>query len=32
MSKQYDGHMWCKTMTVNIKNDLGLTYRKSSCM
>ena len=31
MSKQYDGHTWCKTMTTNIKNEYGLTYRKSSC-
>ena len=31
MSKQYDGHTWCRTMTTNIKNDFGLTYRKSTC-
>ena len=31
MSKQYDGHAWCRTMTTNIKNDFGLTYRKSTC-
>lgn len=31
MSKQYDGHTWCKTITTNIKNEFGLTYRRSSC-
>ena len=31
MSKQFDGHTWCKTMTTNIKNEYSLTYRKSTC-
>ena len=31
MWKQYDGHTWCKTMTSNISNDFGLSFRKSAC-
>ena len=31
MRKLYDGYTRCKTMTTNIKNKYGLTYRNSSC-
>lgn len=31
MDKKYDGHPWCKTMTSNISNDSGLTFRYSVC-
>jgi len=30
MDKQYDGHVWSKTVTTNIFNRMGLTFRKSS--
>jgi hypothetical protein len=31
MDKKYDGHYWCLTKTSNICNDMGLTFRRSSC-
>jgi hypothetical protein len=31
MDKQFDGHTWCYTITSNIHNSEGLTFRKSSC-
>ena len=31
MDKKYDGHCWCLTKTSNISNDMGLTFRRSSC-
>lgn len=31
MDKKYDAHPWCKTMTTNITNDQGLTFRYSVC-
>ena len=31
MYKKYDGHCWCLTKTSNISNDMGLTFRRSSC-
>jgi hypothetical protein len=31
MDKRFDGHTWCRTMTSNIHNSEGLTFRKSSC-
>ena len=31
MDKNYDGHCWCLTKTSNISNDMGLTFRTSSC-
>ena len=30
MDKKYDGHCWCLTKTLNISNDMGLTFRRSS--
>jgi hypothetical protein len=32
MDKHFDGHAWCRTKTSNITNDLGLTFRFSSCV
>ena len=32
MNKRYDGHIWTKTMTTNITNNLNLTFRSSSCI
>ena len=32
MNKQYDGHVWTKTQTTNITNDVGLTFRSSACV
>jgi hypothetical protein len=28
--KRFDGHTWCRTITSNIHNSQGLTFRKSS--
>ena len=32
MDKRYDGHVWTKTQTTNISNDLGLSFRSSTCV
>ena len=32
MDKQYDGHVWTKTQTTTIRNDVGLAFRSSSCV
>ena len=32
MDKRYDGHMWTKTMTTNITNNLNLTFWSSTCV
>ena len=32
MDKRYDGHVWTKTITSNITNDMGLSFRFSSCV
>ena len=32
MDKQYNGHMWTKTMTTNISNKMGLSFRSSNCV
>ncbi len=32
MDKQYDGHVWTKTQTTNISNDVGLAFRSSTCV
>jgi hypothetical protein len=32
MDKQFNGHTWCRTITSNIHNSQGLTFRKSSCV
>ena len=29
MDKRYDGHVWTKTITTNITNDFGLSFRSS---
>jgi hypothetical protein len=31
MNKMYDGHHWCTTKTINIQNDFGLSFRRSTC-
>ena len=31
MDKRHNGHAWTCTITSNIKNDMGLTFRTSSC-
>ena len=30
MDKRYDGHVWTKTQTTNITNDLGVVFRSST--
>jgi hypothetical protein len=32
MDKRFDGHTWCRTITSNIHNSQGLTFRKSLCV
>ena len=32
MDKRFDGHVWTKTQTTNITNDLGLVFRSSTCV
>jgi hypothetical protein len=32
MDKRYDGHIWTKTITTNIMNDMGLRFRTSKCV
>jgi hypothetical protein len=32
MDKRYDGHAWCRTLTSNIHNNLGLKFKRSSCV
>lgn len=32
MDKRFDGHAWTRTITSNISNDFGLTFRTSSCL
>jgi hypothetical protein len=32
MEKQYDGHVWTKTQTTNITNDVGLAFRSSTVL
>jgi hypothetical protein len=32
MDKQYDGHVWTKTQTTNITNDVGFAFRSSACV
>ena len=32
MDKHYDGHVWTKTQTTNITNDVGLVFRSSTCV
>lgn len=32
MDKRYDGHAWTRTITSNIMNDVGLSFRTSSCL
>ena len=32
MDKRLDGHTWCRTVTSNIHNSQGLTFRKSLCV
>ena len=32
MKKQYDGHVWTKTQTTNITNDVGLAFCSSTCV
>jgi hypothetical protein len=32
MDKRHDGHTWTKTVTSNIKSDMSLTFRTSTCI
>jgi hypothetical protein len=32
MDKRHDGHAWTKTVTSNIKSDMSLMFRTSTCM
>ena len=32
MDKRHDGHAWTRTITSNIKNNMGLTFKSSSCL
>jgi hypothetical protein len=32
MDKRLNGHTWCRTITSNIHNNQGLTFRKSLCV
>jgi hypothetical protein len=32
MDKRHDGHAWTKTITSNIKSDMSLTFRTSTCI
>ena len=32
MDKRYDGHIWTKTQTTNITNDMGIAFRSSTCV
>jgi hypothetical protein len=32
MDKQYNGHVWTKTQTTNITNNVGLAFRSSTCV
>jgi hypothetical protein len=32
MDKRYDGHVWTKTQTTNITNDIGLAFQSSTCV
>jgi hypothetical protein len=32
MDKRHDGHVWTRTCTSHIKNDMGLTFRSTSCV
>jgi hypothetical protein len=32
IDKRFDGHTWCRTITSNIHNNQGLTFRKSLCV
>jgi hypothetical protein len=32
MDKRHDGHAWTKTVTSNIKSDMSLTFRTSTCI
>lgn len=32
IDKRYDGHVWSKTVTTNIVNSMGLSFRKLVCL
>jgi hypothetical protein len=32
MDRKYDGHVWCKLQTNNIKNLFGLGFRMMKCL
>jgi hypothetical protein len=32
MDKRHDGHAWIKAVTSNIKSDMSLTFRTSTCI
>ncbi len=31
MDLEYDGHIWSRMMTANIKNDFGLKFKVTKC-
>jgi hypothetical protein len=32
MDRKYNGHAWCKVITINIKNSFELSFRKAYCL
>jgi hypothetical protein len=32
MDRKYDGHVWSKLVTTNIKELFGLSFRKTHCL
>jgi hypothetical protein len=32
MDRKYDGHVWCKVITTNIKNSFDLSFTKTCCL
>ncbi len=32
MDRKNDGHAWCKVITTNIKNNYGLSFKKTCCL
>jgi len=32
MDRKYDGHVWCRVITTNIKNNFGVNFKKACCL
>jgi hypothetical protein len=32
MDRKYDGHAWCKMITINIKNNFEISFKKACCL